>query len=198
MSLILSPFNNIKEPLNHTAGPLKFESPTMALLRTVPVTTLRLSRPQPIFFRGVQYFSTTRIMSGISEVIIKDHREIEKYYNNILAATDNDDKTRWQNQFVWELARHSIGEELVVYPAMEKSMGDKGTEMAEKDRQEHQVVCLPFTLLAWPESPHQTKKQPKRHLTIPLLTAKPRSKKSSPTSKSSNPPRPTSNPPSNP
>lgn len=78
-------------------------------------------------------------MSAISEAIKKDHREIEEYYNNILNATDADAQERWQNQFVWELARHSIGEELIVYPAMEKHVGN-GKERADKDRQEHQVV----------------------------------------------------------
>jgi len=79
-------------------------------------------------------------MSSIVDVITKDHREIETYYENILNAKDNDEATRWQNQFVWELARHSIGEELVVYPAFEKLLGEKGKQMANKDREEHQEV----------------------------------------------------------
>ena len=80
-------------------------------------------------------------MSSISDAITKDHREIEECYNNILNATDADTQTKWQNQFTWELARHSVGEELVVYPALEKHLGQKGKELAEKDRNEHQVVC---------------------------------------------------------
>lgn len=79
-------------------------------------------------------------MTSISDAIKRDHSEIEEYYNNIINASDDDSKTRWQNQFVWELARHSIGEELVVYPAMEKHLGAKGKELAERDRAEHQVV----------------------------------------------------------
>ncbi|PMD22457.1 hypothetical protein NA56DRAFT_570169 [Hyaloscypha hepaticicola] len=79
-------------------------------------------------------------MSTISEAIKKDHQEIKEYANNIRAATDDDTKTRWQNQFTWELARHSIGEELVVYPAFAKHLGAKGQEMADKDRAEHQSV----------------------------------------------------------
>jgi len=79
-------------------------------------------------------------MSSISDAVTKDHRELEEYYNNILNATDADTQTRWQNQFTWELARHSIGEELVVYPAMEKYLGQKGKDFADKDRKDHQVV----------------------------------------------------------
>ncbi|KAF9964258.1 hypothetical protein BGZ70_006709 [Mortierella alpina] len=78
-------------------------------------------------------------MGRVSEAIKQDHREIEEYYNNMLNAATIDEKTRWQNQFTWELARHSVGEELVVYPAMEKHLPN-GKEMADKDREEHQKV----------------------------------------------------------
>ncbi|KAJ5890429.1 uncharacterized protein N7473_006657 [Penicillium subrubescens] len=75
-------------------------------------------------------------MAGISAAIKKDHRDIEEYYKNILASSTDKEKTQWQNQFTWELARHSIGEELVVYPQFEKNLPD-GQRMADKDRQEH-------------------------------------------------------------
>ncbi|KAF9425290.1 hypothetical protein BGZ94_007676 [Podila epigama] len=78
-------------------------------------------------------------MTRVSEAIKHDHRELEEYYNNILNATTEDEKTGWQNQFVWELARHSVGEELIVYPAMEKLLPN-GKEMTDKDRKEHQKV----------------------------------------------------------
>jgi hypothetical protein len=76
----------------------------------------------------------------VMDAIKHDHAELKEYYNNILNAKDDDSMTRWQNQFVWELARHSIGEELVVYPAMEKHMGPEGKGMADKDRTEHNKV----------------------------------------------------------
>ncbi|KAJ5243842.1 hypothetical protein N7489_003938 [Penicillium chrysogenum] len=72
----------------------------------------------------------------ISDVIKKDHREIESHYDKLLKSPDMDEQTRFQNLFTWELARHSIGEELVVYPAFEKHLSG-GADMANKDRQEH-------------------------------------------------------------
>ncbi|OCL03536.1 HHE domain protein [Glonium stellatum] len=78
-------------------------------------------------------------MAQVSEAIKKDHRELETYYDKIIDATDDDTRTRYQNQFTWELARHSIGEELVVYPAFEKYI-PQGKQIAEKDRAEHQTV----------------------------------------------------------
>jgi hemerythrin superfamily protein len=84
--------------------------------------------------------ASTARMSRISDAIKKDHRELEQYYNNIINAKDSDEATRWQNQFTWELARHSIGEELVVYPSFEKLLGQQGKQMADKDRTDHQAV----------------------------------------------------------
>ncbi|KAK2878234.1 hypothetical protein FQN49_001035 [Arthroderma sp. PD_2] len=76
----------------------------------------------------------------ISDAIKTDHRELEHYYQIIINSTDPGERTKYQNVFVWELARHSIGEELVLYPAMERLMGPEGERLANKDRQEHQLV----------------------------------------------------------
>lgn len=54
-------------------------------------------------------------------------------------STDADEQTRFQNQFTWELARHAIGEELVIYPAIAKHVND-GQHIADKDRDEHQSI----------------------------------------------------------
>ncbi|GLA60477.1 hypothetical protein ABZX51_003495 [Aspergillus tubingensis] len=103
------------------------------------------SRPilRPLLFTQKQhrFISQSPIImaSRISEAIKTDHREIEDYYNKILSSATETEKTKWQNQFTWELARHSIAEELVVYPQFEKSLPD-GLAMADKDRKEHQSV----------------------------------------------------------
>lgn len=101
------------------------------------------ARTSPIVPLACRLYSASALgPSAISAAIKKDHRELEEYYNNIINAKDNDEATRWQNQFTWELARHSIAEELVVYPAFEKVLGPKGKEMADKDRAEHQSVRI--------------------------------------------------------
>ena len=46
----------------------------------------------------------------------------------------------WANQLRWEVARHAAGEEIVVYPLMEKHLGAEGTRLADEDRAEHQTV----------------------------------------------------------
>ena len=107
------------------------------VLRSVPLTSKSCFSAQ-----AYRLFSISAVvkMSTVSDSIIHDHEELKDYYNKIKNASDSDTKTRWRNQFVWELARHSIAEELVVYPAMEKYITPGGKQMAEKDREEHQTV----------------------------------------------------------
>ncbi|KAI1212688.1 uncharacterized protein F4807DRAFT_346019 [Annulohypoxylon truncatum] len=102
------------------------------------------SVPAPIacakLWRPYSDEAKTAIQPGsISEVIHQDHRQIEKYYDKIVNSSDHDVQRRYQNAFVWELARHAIAEELVVYPSIETGLND-GREMADKDRAEHQVA----------------------------------------------------------
>ncbi|KXG48474.1 uncharacterized protein PGRI_023440 [Penicillium griseofulvum] len=73
-------------------------------------------------------------MVRISEAIKDDHRKLESYYNIIVNSEDEDEQTRFQNQFTWELARHAVAEELVVFPALEKVRPD-GKAKTDDDRQ---------------------------------------------------------------
>ncbi|KAG0153483.1 hypothetical protein PDIDSM_2135 [Penicillium digitatum] len=77
--------------------------------------------------------------SRILPAIKHDHLELESHSNKLLSSTDPDEQTRFQNQFTWELARHLIGEELVVYPALIESLPD-GQGLADKNRLEHRGV----------------------------------------------------------
>ncbi|KAK6338464.1 hypothetical protein TWF730_002527 [Orbilia blumenaviensis] len=99
---------------------------------------------QPFIRTQVRFNGTTfanrPMMSALSDAIIRDHSELNEYYERIMGTDDLDTQTRYQNLFTWELARHSIGEELVVYPAFEKHLGPEGKEMADKDREDHQRV----------------------------------------------------------
>lgn len=103
------------------------------------------ARPTPL---AVRCFTASATSNGrVSEPIIHDHRELEQQYNNILSAKNADEKERWQNQFTWELARHSIAEEIVVYPLLEKYV-TSGEYMAQKDRDQHNKVRSIYLSLA--------------------------------------------------
>lgn len=80
-------------------------------------------------------------ISTVSDPIIHDHKELNQFYNEVINnPNDHDHQDRYGNQFTWELARHSIAEELVVYPAFEKYLGEEGKRMAEGDRKQHHAV----------------------------------------------------------
>ncbi|KAF1978810.1 HHE domain-containing protein [Bimuria novae-zelandiae CBS 107.79] len=80
-------------------------------------------------------------LSTVSEPIIHDHKELKQFYNEVVNnSNDHDHQDRYGNQFTWELARHSIAEELVIYPAFEKYLGQEGKNMAESDRKQHHQV----------------------------------------------------------
>ena len=72
----------------------------------------------------------------ISDAVKSDHRQLETYYTRIVNSTDAEEKERYQNAFVWKLSRHSIAEELVSYPSLEKYIPG-GYLLAKKDRSHH-------------------------------------------------------------
>ncbi|KAF8883419.1 hypothetical protein BD779DRAFT_1443967 [Infundibulicybe gibba] len=77
----------------------------------------------------------------LTDAIVEDHQEMYEYYDEYTRATGNvDAQARWANLLSWEIARHAIGEEIVVYPLMEKHLGAKGQQLADQDRADHQVV----------------------------------------------------------
>jgi len=98
-------------------------------------------RPQAVRIPiNAQQFRAYALNSTVSDAIITDHKELKEYYNEVVNSSDHDDQTRYGNQFTWELARHSIAEELIVYPAFEKYLGQEGKAMAEGDRKEHHKI----------------------------------------------------------
>lgn len=78
----------------------------------------------------------------ISEALGADHRYLDELYENIKSAQTTDDKIKWRNALTWNLARHAISEELTVYPAMEKWLGDEGKELTKDDFEQHQAVRI--------------------------------------------------------
>lgn len=80
----------------------------------------------------------------ISEAIAADHASFDEYADYLRTATDDAEKVRWRNQLTWTVARHALSEELTLYPAMEKHLGDEGVRLAKTDKEQHQGVCYIF------------------------------------------------------
>jgi hemerythrin superfamily protein len=79
---------------------------------------------------------------SISEAIAADHASFDEYAGYLRTATDDAEKVRWRNQLTWTVARHALSEELTLYPAMEKHLGDEGVRLTKTDKEQHQGVCI--------------------------------------------------------
>jgi iron-sulfur cluster repair protein YtfE (RIC family) len=74
----------------------------------------------------------------VIEVLIHDHREVEELFAKLEAASPNDGETRREltDEVTIELVRHSVAEEMYLYPAARKFLPG-GDEIADKELEEH-------------------------------------------------------------
>lgn len=78
----------------------------------------------------------------ISDAIAADHASFDEYADYIKTASDDAEKVRWRNQLTWTIARHALSEELTLYPAMEKHLGEEGVKLSKTDKEQHQGVSV--------------------------------------------------------
>ncbi|KAI1805582.1 HHE domain protein [Daldinia bambusicola] len=107
---------------------------------TLSCRPLSVSKGVPRSRQRLQPFSTTTSIRGpLLNTIRHDHQELGAYYPHIMENKNADERTRYRNLFVWELARHSVAEEMIIYPAIQKHLED-GRDIASKDRDQHQSI----------------------------------------------------------
>lgn len=85
-------------------------------------------------------------MNRLTDAIRADHRDLQVYYDRLVNSDDPDEQTRFQNQLTWDLARHVVGEELVLFPALDKYLGPGE---ATQDRRQNQIVSSHLCLLGF-------------------------------------------------
>ena len=71
--------------------------------------------------------------------VIQDHRRLEDYFTNYMAAKNEDDSYKWFNLFIWEVSRHAVAEEIVLYGLLEEQ-GEKGKELSRRSREDHRKM----------------------------------------------------------
>lgn len=115
-----------------------------SVARTYTPLLLRVRSITHSVRNALRPFSITALTmspTSFTDAIKGDHQEMYEYYDAYKAAAgDADTQARWAHQLTWEVARHAVGEELVVYPLMEKHLGAKGLDLANQDRADHQTV----------------------------------------------------------
>ncbi|MEV8378936.1 hemerythrin domain-containing protein [Kribbella sp. NPDC056861] len=77
----------------------------------------------------------------VVDVLTADHREAEELIAEILASPDSNRQRDLADQLIAELIRHSVAEEMFVYPAMRKHLPD-GDSAVDHDVAKHKELEL--------------------------------------------------------
>lgn len=69
-------------------------------------------------------------------VLVKDHEEIKQYFREIEGATDATSRRDAADRLTAEVVRHSIAEEMYLYPAARDVLAD-GDQLVDEEIKEH-------------------------------------------------------------
>jgi hemerythrin superfamily protein len=74
----------------------------------------------------------------LMDVIITDHREVEQMFHELeTGVPEPEERRKIVDQILYELVRHSVAEEQLLYPMARKVLPD-GHEIADRELVEHQ------------------------------------------------------------
>lgn len=82
----------------------------------------------------------------VVDVLTTDHHEVLDLLQQIKTSTNTEERRDLADTVISELVRHSVAEEMFVYPAMRKHLPD-GEEAVEHDIKEHKELELTMTKL---------------------------------------------------
>jgi hemerythrin-like domain-containing protein len=72
-------------------------------------------------------------------VLVKDHEEMKEFFQQLEAATDPAERRELADRLTAEVARHSVAEEMFLYPAARKVLPN-GDELIDEEIEEHAEV----------------------------------------------------------
>jgi hemerythrin superfamily protein len=76
---------------------------------------------------------------NVIEVLTRDHREVEEMFGELAQASDGGERRRVADDVTIELVRHSVAEEMHLYPAVRAHVPD-GDAIADKELADHAEV----------------------------------------------------------
>ena len=74
----------------------------------------------------------------IDELIVMDHRDLRVFLDKFEKSGDFEEASKWLHQFIWEICRHSIAEEIILYPMLKKV--PNGREKWNDSLEEHRKI----------------------------------------------------------
>lgn len=84
--------------------------------------------------------TTKQVGADIIDKVKHDHEELDEAYTRYKKfhkEGNEEEAAKWFNEFVWEISRHAVTEEIVLYPLI-ALQGEKGKKIADESRAEHQ------------------------------------------------------------
>ena len=75
----------------------------------------------------------------IDNLILADHQVVRKIYDKFKSAVSREDADKWRNQLVYEVAVHSLAEEIVLYPVIRDQLPN-GQMLFNQSIEEHKEV----------------------------------------------------------
>ena len=78
----------------------------------------------------------TPIDQDVVDLLTTDHHEVLDLVQQIKITTDAEERRDLADTIISELVRHSVAEEMYVYPAMRKYLPD-GEQAVDHDTEEH-------------------------------------------------------------
>src|SRR3954454_23059265 len=77
--------------------------------------------------------------SDMVSVLVKDHEEMKEFFRQLEATTDPKERRDIADRLTAEVARHSVAEEMFLYPAARKVLPN-GDELIDEEIKEHAEV----------------------------------------------------------
>ena len=135
--------HSLAQPSKRLCHPARATNPHLSVSSLVRTKTNSAPLVYHLVTRNIMTTPAGTVPSGaLTAAIAEDHQEMYEYFDQYKTARssgDLDTAERWARQLIWEVARHAVGEEIVVYPLMEKHLGERGLSLANQDREDHQV-----------------------------------------------------------
>ena len=74
----------------------------------------------------------------IDELILMDHLDLKAFLQKFEQSNTFAEATQWLHQFIWEISRHSIAEEIIMYPMLKKVQ--EGKEKWNESLDDHRKI----------------------------------------------------------
>jgi hypothetical protein len=75
----------------------------------------------------------------IENLVLADHILIRSVYEKFNSASSKEEAEKWRNELVYEIARHSLAEEIIMYPIMRAKFPDGEKWFQDSNEEHHQV-----------------------------------------------------------